>query len=138
MFYRSVGRLLRCDHVEKYRLPKEVREREESILDTNPSAEISIGPGHAYKDKDLANTYNISNGIDLWSSEPSMSSKKRKKYDSFEEENYMNQIQKVDLEKIVVSEKKVVSNVVKFPLPEIKDPKLGNLHMIIRFIIQFS
>lgn len=53
--------------MEKYRLPKEVREKEEARLEENPAADVSLGPGHAYNDKELENDFNISKGIDLWS-----------------------------------------------------------------------
>ena len=50
-----LGRTLRCDHVDNYRLPKELREREERWE-----------AGHAYKDKELASAYNINSGQDLF------------------------------------------------------------------------
>ena len=55
-------RTIRVDHVEKYKLPKEIRDKENEILEENPDAEIVLGPGHAYVEKDLANNYNLSNG----------------------------------------------------------------------------
>mmetsp|Transcript_3073 Transcript_3073/g.4723 ORF Transcript_3073/g.4723 Transcript_3073/m.4723 type:complete len:303 (+) Transcript_3073:25-933(+) len=69
---KLLGRVLRVDHVDKYKLPKEVREREEERLEEDPEADVSIGPGHAYKDKELENAYSISQGQDLWSA-PSIS-----------------------------------------------------------------
>jgi RNA-binding motif X-linked protein 2 len=62
-----LGRTVRVDHVDKYKLPKEVLKKEEEELERNPNAEVSIGPGHAYQTKDLVNDYNITSGIDLWS-----------------------------------------------------------------------
>lgn len=50
-----LGRTLRCDHVDNYRLPKELREKEERWE-----------AGHAYKDKELASAYNINSGQDLF------------------------------------------------------------------------
>ena len=47
-------------------MPKEVREREEQLLEENPEAMPDIGPGHAYKAKDLASGYTIDAGIDVW------------------------------------------------------------------------
>jgi len=50
-----LGRTLRCDHVDNYRLPKELREKEERWE-----------AGHAYKDKELASAYNVNSGQDLF------------------------------------------------------------------------
>lgn len=59
-------RTIRVDHVDQYKLPKEVREREEQLLDENPEATVMIGPGHAYKSQELLNEYSISSGVDHW------------------------------------------------------------------------
>lgn len=84
---KLLGRTLRCDHVETYKLPKDVREKEEALLEEDPTAHVSIGPGHAYRSQDLSNEFNISAGIDLWSKpgtssqreeEPSRKSKHKK------------------------------------------------------------
>ena len=52
--------------MDQYKLPKEVREREEQLLEDNPEAKPDIGPGHAYKAKELASGYTIDAGIDVW------------------------------------------------------------------------
>lgn len=67
---RLLKRVLRCDHVEQYRLPKHIREREEEMLESNPSGDVDIGPGHAYKHKTLANEFDISRGQDVWAPVP--------------------------------------------------------------------
>lgn len=67
-------RVIRCDHVDQYKLPKEIRDRESAKLEEDPNTTISIGPGHAYEQKDLSNEYNIMHGQDLWAV-PSSSSK---------------------------------------------------------------
>ncbi len=59
-------RTIRVDHVENYKLPKEIREKEANLLEENPDRDVSIGPGHAYKDKNLENDFDISKGVDLW------------------------------------------------------------------------
>ncbi len=61
-----LGRTLRCDHVENYKLPKEILDKESEILDNDPAAEVNIGPGHAYKHKELGSEYDINMGVDLW------------------------------------------------------------------------
>lgn len=67
---KLLGKVLRCDHVTQYKLPKHVREREEKLLEEQPSAEVNIGPGHAYKSKDLENAYDINHGLDIWAPVP--------------------------------------------------------------------
>lgn len=61
-----LGRTLRCDHVENYKLPKDILEKEAEKLEEDPTADVDIGPGHAYKHKDLASSFNINQGVDLW------------------------------------------------------------------------
>lgn len=61
-----LGRTIRCDHVDQYRLPKEVRDREEKILEDNPEADVKIGPGHAYQEKELENQFDLAHGQDIW------------------------------------------------------------------------
>jgi RNA-binding motif protein, X-linked 2 len=59
-------RHLSCDHVEKYRLPKEIRDKEGEAIEENPNYKVVLGPGHAYKDKELANEFDMTRGQDLW------------------------------------------------------------------------
>lgn len=63
---KLLGRTLRCDHVDEYRLPKEVREKELEALENDPEGRVEIGPGHAYKNAELADDHNVSKGVDLW------------------------------------------------------------------------
>jgi RNA-binding motif X-linked protein 2 len=63
---KLLGRVIRCDHVDKYKLPKEVRVREEEMLAEDPNASLRIGPGHAYKGQELASAHNINAGVNLW------------------------------------------------------------------------
>lgn len=69
-----LGRTLRVDHVEKYRLPKHVQEKEDNKLNgdndngegNNQSSSGAAEAGHAYKDQELASSYNIQSGHDLF------------------------------------------------------------------------
>ena len=63
---KLLGRVLRVDHVDRYKLPKEVREKEEERLEEDPEAAVKIGPGHAYAGKELANEFSVTKGLDLW------------------------------------------------------------------------
>ena len=58
-----MGRSLRVDHVEQYRLPKKLQEQENE-KDGRPAA--SSGSGHAYEGIDFENKYNIHQGMDLF------------------------------------------------------------------------
>ena len=75
---KLLGRVLRCDHVEQYRLPKDIREKEEQAFEENPDTVISLAPGHAYEGKQLASEYDINKGVNLWdkNAAASMSSSK--------------------------------------------------------------
>mmetsp|Transcript_8624 Transcript_8624/g.12937 ORF Transcript_8624/g.12937 Transcript_8624/m.12937 type:complete len:249 (+) Transcript_8624:19-765(+) len=65
-----LGRMLRVDHVERYRLPKHVLEREEKVaLEAAEVDETKIGAaeaGHAYKGQEFASEYDIHAGQDLF------------------------------------------------------------------------
>jgi len=67
-----LGRSLRVDHVEQYRLPKKLQERhqEPSEVGKKPvtSTDKDNGAGHAYKGMDFENKYNIHQGMDLFAS----------------------------------------------------------------------
>mmetsp|Transcript_1019 Transcript_1019/g.1111 ORF Transcript_1019/g.1111 Transcript_1019/m.1111 type:complete len:280 (+) Transcript_1019:56-895(+) len=74
---KVLGRSIRVDHVENYRLPKHVREREEEKMEMKKmgmgAGEGSGGgdsdvleSGHAYEGKELANSYDIQSGHDLF------------------------------------------------------------------------
>ena len=54
---KVLGRSMRVDHCEKYRLPKELLEKEEARR---------TDPGHAYQGKDMANDFSIEAGQDLF------------------------------------------------------------------------
>jgi hypothetical protein len=67
LLYKICGRSLRVDHVENYRLPKHLLEKEdqvEAIISKNSST------GHAYHGKELANDYNLERGQDLFAPPP--------------------------------------------------------------------
>ena len=54
---KVLGRSIGVDHVEKYRLPKELLEKEEANR---------TDPGHAYQGKDMVNEFSIQQGQDLF------------------------------------------------------------------------
>ena len=73
-----LDRTLRCDHVDKYKLPKEIRQREEEAIDEDPLKDINIGPGHAYIGKELANDVTIEKGVNPWAKPPSTTASRAK------------------------------------------------------------
>lgn len=89
-------RILRCDHVEQYKLSKAVRDKESAMLDANPSAQVDVGPGHVYKETELANSFNIENGVNVWAA-PASSSSSSSKFLAYEtkEDTRHSSIEKV-------------------------------------------
>jgi len=73
---KILGRSIRVDHVENYRLPKHLRKEEEeeegdekNTTEQGPSeSENSLrnGTGHAYTGKELENSFDINSGQDLF------------------------------------------------------------------------
>ena len=70
-----LGRTLRVDHVEKYRLPKHIQDKEDSNnggIDEDAhygpaaTAKQTAGVGHAYEGQELASSYDIHQGQDLF------------------------------------------------------------------------
>jgi RNA-binding motif protein, X-linked 2 len=58
-----LGRSLRVDHVEHYRLPKKLQEQEQGKLEQRRQLGEA---GHAYEGVELENNYNIQKGVDLF------------------------------------------------------------------------
>jgi hypothetical protein len=56
------GRSLRVDHVENYRLPKHLLEKEEQLVEAIKSSTS----GHAYYGQELASEFDLENGLDLF------------------------------------------------------------------------
>jgi RNA-binding motif X-linked protein 2 len=75
---KLLGRTLRVDHMDQYRLPAEIKDQELKKLEELEkerkrgkeieNSKISIEPGHAYRNKELSNKYNIQKGVNLWDS----------------------------------------------------------------------
>mmetsp|Transcript_23826 Transcript_23826/g.33435 ORF Transcript_23826/g.33435 Transcript_23826/m.33435 type:complete len:306 (-) Transcript_23826:145-1062(-) len=63
---KILGRSIRVDHVEQYRLPKHILEKEEEEKDQSDRTATATGPGHAYHQTELANEYDINKGQDLF------------------------------------------------------------------------
>jgi RNA-binding motif X-linked protein 2 len=62
-----LGRTLRVDHVEKYRLPKHVQDKEnEKDATYGPAGKNGKAAGHAYEGQELASSYDIHQGQDLF------------------------------------------------------------------------
>lgn len=76
---RLLERVIRVDHVLKYKLPKELQDKEDvdSEQDELEAKERGL-PGHAYDGKELATKYSISDGQNVFAA-PAESKKERKK-----------------------------------------------------------
>jgi|EP00970_Alexandrium_tamarense_P012005 RNA-binding motif X-linked protein 2 len=64
-----LGRTLRVDHVENYRLPKHIQEKEDGLNKEGDEEGSSSGvaeAGHAYVGLELASSFNIHSGQDLF------------------------------------------------------------------------
>jgi hypothetical protein len=61
--WQVCGRSIRVDHVENYRLPKQLQENEEHA--NAPPPDVSQ-PGLAYHGHDLASSYSLTRGQDLF------------------------------------------------------------------------
>lgn len=80
---KLLGRTLRCDHVDKYKLPKDIRENEEKALEEDPSKAVVIGPGHAYLEKELENEFSIDMGVNPWVKPSRENDRKRSKENKY-------------------------------------------------------
>ena len=74
-----LGRSLRVDHIELYRLPKKLQEEEEEKKEASSQADKdavidNCTAGHAYKGMDFENKYNIHEGMDLFAAPPPLPS----------------------------------------------------------------
>lgn len=110
-----LGRSLRVDHVEKYRLPKHVQEREDERIkngerdddDNNDESDgserkngVSVAEaGHAYKGQELASSYNIHAGQDLFAAPPKMGSDDQRDLTDGGEASTTHHIQHKDMDK---------------------------------------
>ena len=67
-YVQILGRPIRVDHVENYRLPKHLADREsgENGNGGDGSNIDKTGPGHAYQGQELASSFDISKGQDLF------------------------------------------------------------------------
>jgi len=74
---KVLGKPIRVDHCENYRLPKEIIEKEEEELTQTGSARTD--PGHAYQGKELASNYSITDGHDLFAKPSSLDNRELSK-----------------------------------------------------------
>jgi len=71
---KILGRSIRVDHVENYRLPKHLRKAEEGDEEDaadQGASEHDSKNGQAYEGKELANSFDINQGQDLFAAAPS-------------------------------------------------------------------
>lgn len=76
--FRLLDRVLRVDHVLKYKLPKELQEDSDSEDDEQTERRPRGLPGHAYEGKELASDFDLHKGVDVFAA-PEETKKDRKK-----------------------------------------------------------
>ncbi|KAG2954649.1 hypothetical protein PC119_g3766 [Phytophthora cactorum] len=74
--FKLLDRVLRVDHVLKYKLPKELQEDSDSE-DEGERKQRGL-PGHAYEGKELASDFDLHKGVDVFAA-PEESHKEKKK-----------------------------------------------------------
>ncbi|ETI42347.1 hypothetical protein L917_11997 [Phytophthora nicotianae] len=74
--FKLLDRVLRVDHVLKYKLPKELQEDSDSE-DEGDRKQRGL-PGHAYEGKELASDFDLHKGVDVFAA-PEESHKEKKK-----------------------------------------------------------
>jgi len=83
-----LGRSIRVDHVEQYRLPKHLQNKEEDGENDDEGNQKTvprgnnIEPGHAYQGQNLANSFTIHQGQDLFQA-PSSQVEKEEENDNY-------------------------------------------------------
>ncbi|KAG6596089.1 U2 snRNP component IST3 [Phytophthora cinnamomi] len=75
--FRLLDRVLRVDHVLKYKLPKELQEDSDSEDEDRERRPRGL-PGHAYEGKELASDFDLHQGVDVFAA-PEETRKDRKK-----------------------------------------------------------
>jgi len=67
---KILGRSIRVDHVEQYRLPKHLLEKEEKGRENQLKSDVHADAGHAYQNQELKGNFNIHTGQDLFAAPP--------------------------------------------------------------------
>ncbi|CEG36746.1 rna-binding motif x-linked 2 [Plasmopara halstedii] len=78
--FKLLDRVLRVDHVLKYKLPKELQEESDSEDDDHVRKQRGL-PGHAYEGKELASSFDLEKGVNVFATvkETHKEKKKRKR-----------------------------------------------------------
>jgi RNA-binding motif X-linked protein 2 len=61
-----LGRTIRVDHCEQYKLPKALREKEKEALEEGREDVATWKPGHAYENQEVAGPNSIRKGVDVF------------------------------------------------------------------------
>ncbi|GMG15943.1 unnamed protein product [Phytophthora fragariaefolia] len=75
---RLLDRVLRVDHVLQYKLPRELQGDSDSDSEREGERKPRGRPGHAYEGKELASSFDLHRGVDVFAA-PDESRKERKK-----------------------------------------------------------
>lgn len=81
-----LDRLLRVDHVDKYRLPKHLSRDDSDNEDDQDNIQRGL-PGHAYVDVELENEFDLHSGIDVFKKVKDKKKKDKKRKKSVKKKN---------------------------------------------------
>ncbi|KAG7399086.1 hypothetical protein PHYBOEH_009776 [Phytophthora boehmeriae] len=94
--FRLLDRVLRVDHVLKYRLPKELQEDSDSEGEDDKRKPRGL-PGHAYEGKELASEFDIQKGVDVFKApEETHKEKKKRKREDKKKRKAVKKLQKIE------------------------------------------
>ncbi|KAE8880754.1 hypothetical protein PF005_g2079 [Phytophthora fragariae] len=93
--FRLLDRVLRVDHVLKYKLPKELQEDSDSE-DEQERRPRGL-PGHAYEGKELASDFDLQQGVDVFAApEETKKDKKKRKREEKKAKKKAKKLQKIE------------------------------------------
>ncbi|KAF4322124.1 hypothetical protein BBO99_00002807 [Phytophthora kernoviae] len=95
--FRLLDRVLRVDHVLKYRLPKELQEDSDDSDEEEKERKPRGLPGHAYEGKELASEFDIQKGVDVFKApEETHKEKKKRKREEKKKRKTVRKMQKIE------------------------------------------
>nr|CCA23063.1 carbohydratebinding protein putative [Albugo laibachii Nc14] len=99
--YRLLDRLLRVDHVLKYRLPKESQMKEELLEQGGEDDKMRGLPGHAYEGVELANGFDINQGQNVFvAPKESRKEKKERKKKAKKAKKQRKEMEKIESKRV--------------------------------------
>uniref|UniRef100_M4C338 RRM domain-containing protein n=1 Tax=Hyaloperonospora arabidopsidis (strain Emoy2) TaxID=559515 RepID=M4C338_HYAAE len=106
--WKLLDRVLRVDHVLKYKLPKELQEGSDSEDDESAGKERRPRglPGHAYEGKELASEFDLQEGVNVFAATKEKQLKKDKKEKKKKKDKKHGKKAKILSKKVMSNEQK--------------------------------